>query len=130
MDAMRDAWTDARLDDLNGRIGDMSRRMDEGFNRVDSKVDAMRADLDSKFDGMRADFDSKFDAMRTDFDSRFDGMRADTDSRFDGLRAETKAEFIAVRQEIASMQRLLIQVGGGIIGTMAVGFLSLIATRF
>lgn len=76
---MRDAWTDARLDDLNDRVGDMGRRMDEGFN---------------------------------------------------SLRAESRAEFTAVRGEIASLHRLLIQVGGGIIGTMAVGFFGLIATTF
>ena len=79
MEAMRDAWTDERLDDLNERVGELSRRMDEGFN---------------------------------------------------ALRSESRAEFASVRAEIASLQRLMIQVGGGIIGTMAVGFLGLIATRF
>jgi hypothetical protein len=39
MAAMRDAWTDERLDDL-------SRRMDRGFDRVDADLRAMNARLD------------------------------------------------------------------------------------
>jgi len=27
----RPAWTDERLDDLNGQVGDLGRRMDVGF---------------------------------------------------------------------------------------------------
>jgi lysophospholipase L1-like esterase len=40
MAAMRDAWTDERLDDL-------SRRMDRGFDRVDADLRAMDARFDS-----------------------------------------------------------------------------------
>jgi hypothetical protein len=78
MEAMKESWTDARLDDLNGRVADIGRRMDEGFNRV-------HEDLRS-------------------------------------LRTETRAE-------IASMQRLILQVAGGMFATFAIGFAGLIATR-
>jgi hypothetical protein len=78
MEAMKESWTDARLDDLNGRVADIGRRMDEGFNRV-------HEDLRS-------------------------------------LRTETRAE-------IASMQRLILQVTGGMFATFAIGFAGLIATR-
>jgi hypothetical protein len=39
VDAMRDKWTDEPLDDLNARVGEMGRRMDEGFNRLDVRID-------------------------------------------------------------------------------------------
>ena len=49
MEAMRESWTDGRLDDLNQRVGELSRRMDEGFHaqRAESKAEfvAMRAEI-------------------------------------------------------------------------------------
>jgi hypothetical protein len=35
--AMRDKWTDERLDDLNAKVDDGFRRVDERFNRVDER---------------------------------------------------------------------------------------------
>jgi hypothetical protein len=37
---MRESWTDGRLDD-------MSRRMDAGFNRVDAELRAVHARIDA-----------------------------------------------------------------------------------
>jgi hypothetical protein len=43
MEAMRQSWTDERLDDFRAetacRFGVLERRMDEGFGRVDAKFD-------------------------------------------------------------------------------------------
>ena len=66
MEAVREKWTDERLDDLN-------QRMAAGFQRVDTDLRELRADM-------------------------------------------------------KAMRRLIIQVGGGLFGTMMVGFLSLIVT--
>lgn len=74
MEAMREAWTDERLDDL-------SRRMDRGFDTVDARFDKV--------------------------DARFDRM----EDRF------------------ADLQRTMIQVGGGLIGTLIVASAGLIATQ-
>jgi hypothetical protein len=38
MEAMRQSWTDDRLDDL-------ARRMDDGFNRMDADMRAMRTEI-------------------------------------------------------------------------------------
>ena len=72
MEAMREKWTDERLDDMNMRMG-------EGFQRVDADLRELRSDMNNRFE---------------------------------------------------AMQRLIIQVGGGLFGTMLVGFLSLIVTMF
>ncbi|HYJ20846.1 MAG TPA: hypothetical protein VEW07_02340 [Solirubrobacterales bacterium] len=40
MEAMREAWTDERLDDL-------SRRMDRGFDRVDADLRALNGRFDA-----------------------------------------------------------------------------------
>jgi hypothetical protein len=40
MEAMRKSWTDERLDD-------MSRRMSDGFNRVDAELRSVNARIDA-----------------------------------------------------------------------------------
>lgn len=67
MEAVREKWTDERLDDLNGHVT-------EGFRRVDADLRELRSDM-------------------------------------------------------KAMQRLIIQVGGGLFGTMLVGFLSLLVAH-
>ena len=42
----RDNWTDARLDDL-------SHRMDQGFDRVDSDIRELRSEMTSRFDSLQ-----------------------------------------------------------------------------
>jgi hypothetical protein len=71
MEAMREKWTDERLDDMNARMA-------EGFQRVDADLRELRSDMNNRFE---------------------------------------------------AMQRLIIQVGGGLFGTMIIGFLSLVLTR-
>jgi hypothetical protein len=63
MEAMRSTWTDSRLDDLNGRVG------------------------------------------------------------------EIREDVRDVRIEIADLKRVMIQIGGGLIGTLVVGMFGLIATQ-
>ena len=41
MESMREAWTDERLDDLNDRVGELSRRMDEGFREVREEISGL-----------------------------------------------------------------------------------------
>jgi hypothetical protein len=96
MEAVRESWTDERLDDLNDRVSELGGRMDSRFDRVDARFDSMDAKFDAKFDAIDGKFDAKFDAM----DAKFDAM-----------------------------QRLMIQVGGGIIATLLASFAGLIATQ-
>jgi hypothetical protein len=70
MEAMREKWTDERLDDMNARMA-------EGFQRVDADLRELRSDMNGRFE---------------------------------------------------ATHRLIIQVGGGLFGTMLIGFLSLIVT--
>ena len=45
MAAVREAWTDERLDDLNGRVDVLSRRMDEGFREMREEFRAVRSEM-------------------------------------------------------------------------------------
>jgi hypothetical protein len=53
MNAVRDKWTDERLDDLNQRVG-------EGFNRVDADLRALRFEMNARFEAV----DARFDALQ------------------------------------------------------------------
>jgi division protein CdvB (Snf7/Vps24/ESCRT-III family) len=60
MEAMRQTWTDERMDDL-------SRRMDAGFARNDADLRSVNARIDARFEGMDARLDAinaRFDAMQ------------------------------------------------------------------
>jgi hypothetical protein len=49
MDAMRQSWTDNRLDEFSAqtvrRFDDLERRMDIGFNRIDGDMRAVRNEI-------------------------------------------------------------------------------------
>jgi hypothetical protein len=65
MEAMRQSWSDDRLDDLN-------RRVDDGFNRVDAqfaRVDRQFARVDRQFAELRAEMNLRFDHGEARFDS-------------------------------------------------------------
>jgi len=41
----REAWTDHRLDDLNGRVESLDRRMEAGFAEVRAEFRAIRLEM-------------------------------------------------------------------------------------
>jgi archaellum component FlaC len=45
MEAMREAWTDERLDYLNHRVDDGFKKVDERFQQVDTRFDRVDAEL-------------------------------------------------------------------------------------
>jgi hypothetical protein len=63
MNAVREKWTDERLDDLNDRVS-------EGFRRIDDEFRALRGEMNARFDAM----DAKFDAMHKLMIQLFAGM--------------------------------------------------------
>jgi hypothetical protein len=88
MEAMREAWTDERLDDL-------SRRMDRGFDRVDADLRALDARLDRGLDSVQRRIDG--------LEGRIDGLQG----RIDGLQAS-----------MDGLQRTMLQVGVGLIAAL------------
>ncbi|HEX6601554.1 MAG TPA: hypothetical protein VF030_02840 [Solirubrobacterales bacterium] len=97
MEAVRDKWTDERLDDMKGHMG-------EGFDRLDKDLREVRSEI--------AGVKSEVAGIRTEMATRGEvkELRAAMDDRFE------------------AMHRSIIQVSGGLFGTMALGFLSLLLT--
>jgi hypothetical protein len=102
----REAWTDQRLDDLNERIASIERRMEIGFAEI-------RAEFKSVREAMDAGFKEAREAMDT------------------GLK-EAQAESVSIRQDMANQfaaqNRMIVQLAGGMFGTMVIGFVGTIAT--
>ena len=71
MEAMRESWTDERLDDFRAetarRFDTLERRVDSGFKETKSEFVAVRREMNERFDGMDRRFegiDRRFDAMQ------------------------------------------------------------------
>jgi hypothetical protein len=53
MDAVREKWTDERLDDLNGKVDDLGRRMDLRFDAIDRRFEG----VGRRFEGIEGRID-------------------------------------------------------------------------
>jgi hypothetical protein len=62
MEAMREAWTDERLDDL-------TRRMDQNFDRVDARFDRVDRDIRELRVELKTEMDTRFGRLEARFDS-------------------------------------------------------------
>jgi hypothetical protein len=57
MEAVRDAWTDPRLDDLNHRV-------DRGFEEVGREFQAVRLEMRTEFAAVRSEMATEFGSVR------------------------------------------------------------------
>src|SRR4051794_10248027 len=114
MEAVRDAWTDDRLDDLNHRV-------DGGFKEMRDEFRTVRTEMHDEFRAVRTEMQDEFRAVRTEMRAEFGGVRGEITS--------VRGEITSVRGEITALHRTMIQLFGGLIGTLVVGFAGLIATQ-
>jgi hypothetical protein len=62
MEAVRESWTDKRLDDLNDKVA-------LGFERIDTGLHAQRVETRTEFTALRGKMKSGFDRIDERFDS-------------------------------------------------------------
>ena len=67
MAAMREAWTDERLDDLNAKV-------DRGFDRLDGDVGDLRREMNSRFDSVEGRIGQAIVALATGMLVGFGGL--------------------------------------------------------
>ncbi len=125
MEAMREAWTDDRLDDL-------ANRMDQGFDRVDRDVRELRAEtrvgferVDREIADVRAEMKAGFDRV----DGEFHQVRSEMKAGFDRVEARSEVRFDAIHHALHGLQRTMLQIGGGLIGTLLVVTASVLASH-
>jgi hypothetical protein len=49
MEAMRSTWTDEWLDDLNEKVGDGFKRLDDRLNQIDTRFDSIHKQMSQQF---------------------------------------------------------------------------------
>lgn len=97
MEAVRQSWTDDRMDDLNG------------------KVDAMRIETKTEFAAVRGEMKDGFAAVRGEMKEGFDKI----DGRFDKI----DARFERIDERFEALHRLLVQFCGILIVAL-IGFIA------
>ncbi|MCW2989399.1 MAG: hypothetical protein JWM24_2337 [Solirubrobacterales bacterium] len=97
MEAMREAWTDERLDDL-------TKRVDEGFRESREDLRSFRIEVKTDFASLRGEMDTRFEKADTAIGMRFDKV----DTRFDKANTEIDARFDGLNARFDAMQRLMI----------------------
>ncbi|HEU5143046.1 MAG TPA: hypothetical protein VFU04_07815 [Solirubrobacterales bacterium] len=86
MEAMRQSWTDDRLDDLSGR-------------------------MEQRFDKIEAEMDQRFGKVEAEMDQRFGKVESEVrDLRLQIIETDRHRQ-----TEFNSLQRTMIQVGGGLL---------------
>lgn len=111
---MRETWTDVRLDGFAAQV-------DKRFDGVDKRFDILELRVDNGFNRVDADLR----ALREETKAEFVAVRGEMSSRFDNV----DKRFERVESRIDDLHRTLLQLGGGAIATMVVGFLGVIVTQ-
>lgn len=86
MEAMRQSWTDDRLDDFRAETQRRFAQVDKRFDKVEGQIEDLGKRMDARFDAMDARLDARSDAMDARLDARFEGMEERFDARFDALQ--------------------------------------------
>ena len=120
MEAMRESWTDDRLDYLNHRV-------DVGFKRVDERVGRFEKHVDGRFDRFEKHVGERLDHADRRVDERFKelGRRLDESDR---RMARVESGFDRLDQNFAELNRVMVRFAYGVIGTMFAGFMAVLAT--
>jgi hypothetical protein len=123
--AMKESWTDDRLDDFRGEV---NRRFDEAAAETNRRFDEAAAETNRRFDEAAAETNRRFDEV----DKRFDRFEADVDRRFDKVDrgfGEVNSELSRLDSKLDGLQRTMVLTGGGIIATLIAGIISLVVTQ-
>jgi hypothetical protein len=134
MEEVRESWTDKRLDEFRENTDRRFDAIDHRFDIVDQRFEA----IDERFEAIDQRFeaiDQRFEAIDQRFDAidhRFDAA----DQRFEAFERGVGESFTRVdndlrelRSQMAAFQRMVFQLCGGMIVTVAVGFAGLILSQ-
>jgi hypothetical protein len=140
MEAMRQSWTDDRLDDLNGKVDALRLEMRAEFRAIRGEAKSEFGGMKEEFGAIRGGMKEEFAAVRGEMKGEFGAVRGEMKEEFAAIRGEMKAEFRAVRGEMKAgfdkiderfdaLQRTLLQISGGVIATLIAGFAGVVATQ-
>jgi archaellum component FlaC len=120
MEAMRESWSDDRLDDLNGKVDALRIEMKTEFVAVRDEIRRGFEKIDERFDKV----DKRFEKVDEHFD-KVDRRFEKADERFERFEVRSDERFEAMMDRLYSMQRLMIQFCGVAIAAL----IGLLATQ-
>lgn len=101
VEAMRDSWTDDRMDDLARRMDTGFAQVREDFTQVREEIAGLRADNHEEISGLRADNKEEIAGLRADNKEGIAGLRADSHEDIAGLRTDNRE----LRRDMAALDR-------------------------
>lgn len=132
MEAMRESWTDDRMDALGAKVDRIDR--DLRTLRVETRTEfaAVRGEMRDGFEKMEARFD-KIDERFEKVDERFAQMEIRSNERFERseIRSDERFERMAERfdDRLDSLNKIVILFSGGVCATLITALAGLIATQ-
>ena len=84
------AVVETALLNINSTLHDLKQDMKRGFDRIDSKFDAMDRKFEAKFDGMDSKFETRFETK----DKKFEALDKKFDARCDRLENRLWSNFL------------------------------------
>lgn len=103
MEAVREAWTDERLDDLNHKV-----------ERIDQRVGELSREMHAEFRSVRSEMKSEFQAVRGEMNARFDSMQN---------------QMAAMQNQMTAMQKSMNLMMATMLGGFFTLFASMLATQ-
>jgi hypothetical protein len=64
MEAMRESWTDERLDDFRSHVDQRFDQVDQRFDRVDAEFRAQRLEMRTELSSFRKEMDTRLGAIQ------------------------------------------------------------------
>ncbi len=120
MEAVRESWTDERLDDLNSTV-------DGGFTRADQRFD----EIDRRFERVDQRFE-QVDLRFEQVDKRFEevGQRLGrVEQQMDDMRAEMNVGFKHLGERLDSFHHTMLLFSGGLVAALASAVIGMIAIQ-
>jgi uncharacterized protein YjbJ (UPF0337 family) len=88
MNAVRESWTDERLDDFRGEVKEGFGRADKRFDRVDGQIKDFRREMRNEFGSVRGETKGEFVSMRGEMGEGFKAVAESFEkmnARFDSM---------------------------------------------
>jgi hypothetical protein len=144
MEAVRESWTDARLDDgfdrvaadvkaLRHETGALRKDLQTGFDglrkELHTEIGGVRKDLHTEIGGLRKELHTGISGVRKELHTELGGLRKELHAEIGSLRTETIARFDRVDSRFDDLQRTMMLLGGGVGTGIIAALIGVIATQ-
>jgi uncharacterized protein involved in exopolysaccharide biosynthesis len=130
MEAMRNSWTDERLDDgfdrvtadiavLRGEVASVRTQLKTEIGSVRKEIGSVRTELKAEIGFVRTELEAEIGSVRTELKAEIGSLRSELKNEIGLAREETQVLRRELHQAIFSLQRTLFHAAVGIIVALA-----------